>query len=988
MNRRAQRRSPFGRWIAGVVGLGALLSLTFGGCALDRSGTLPRDCTADTQCDDANPCTVDTCNERGLCGHEPNDDVVLAQVEYDCRYLACEDGEPVELPDSRDFLDDGESCTVDSCTDGKDTHAPRADGATCEVGENAGTCAAGKCQVECTSSDPAEKCDDQNPCTTDSCNLGTGYCAHEPLDGALPPGEPQTAGDCRTKICANGKVDEVFQNSDLPDDGNPCTSDVCTEGTPTNPNQALDVACSVSDDPLKKVCDGSGSCVQCNAPAACNPEIDFVPMADWPKAHPECYKRACSGNVCGWEYTPDGTPLTVGAKAVVAGYPNGYTQVKGDCKELQCDGKGLTKLVNLPDTGALADLPDDTNACTKDVCTNGVPTNPPEPEVVTKCGANNTLYCDGKGSCVGCVNDAQCPDDSASFCRDDYCDVTSKTCKVKSKVADGTPVPAGQQVVGDCKQIQCNATGGTKVVNLPNTGPTADLPEDNKDCTQNVCTNGTPSHPPQASGFGCNQDMGKVCNGMGACVECTNAATHCPTAPDCQSATCSMGKCGVTNDALNSNCDTQTTGDCKTNQCNGMGACTIVVNANDPTLDANPCTMDVCVNGANVKNPVTLNTQVAGSCDNTNGCANGPCACDGANNCESRNGAICANGGGCISGFCADGFCCDTACTTGCAACSLAKGATANGTCTAAAVKGAQDAGTCDDTAGMCDGTDKCTCNAAGVCKVKTGEPCLNGAECATGNCVDGFCCDAACTGACSACSQAKGATANGTCTAAAVKGAEDAGACDTNVGNCNGMADCVCDAAGTCKVALGQVCANNGQCASGFCADGVCCNTACAGGCDACSVAKGATIDGMCTANVVTGAVDTGSCDAMTKSESCVDPPCICDMNGTCTGDLGSMTTNAAQCLSGFAVDGVCCDSACTGTCARCDSVTGMCLATGVTNAQDTGTCDDANGNCGGNSKCSCDAMGSCLRKLGESCANNGQCASGTCGAMTSVCE
>ena len=46
------------------------------------------------------------------------------------------------------------------------------------------------------------------------------------------------------------------------------------------------------------------------------------------------------------------------------------------------------------------------------------------------------------------------------------------------------------------------------------------------------------------------------------------------------------------------------------------------------------------------------------------------------------NGGACNAPGACVSGFCVDGVCCDTACNAGlCAACTVAKGAPADGTC-------------------------------------------------------------------------------------------------------------------------------------------------------------------------------------------------------------------------------------------------------------------------------------------------------------------
>ena len=66
-----------------------------------------------------------------------------------------------------------------------------------------------------------------------------------------------------------------------------------------------------------------------------------------------------------------------------------------------CDGVGSTE--QLVDA---TDLPDDKNACTKDVCMNSLPSNPSE-AAGTPCGA--ALVCDGKGACVGCNVAKDCP---------------------------------------------------------------------------------------------------------------------------------------------------------------------------------------------------------------------------------------------------------------------------------------------------------------------------------------------------------------------------------------------------------------------------------------------------------------------------------------------------------------------------------------------------------------------------------------------------
>jgi hypothetical protein len=76
---------------------------------------------------------------------------------------------------------------------------------------------------------------------------------------------------------------------------------------------------------------------------------------------------------------------------------------------------------------------------------------------------------------------------------------------------------------------------------------------------------------------------------------------------------------------------------------------------------------------------------------------------------------------------------------------------------------------------------------ASGSSGLGLGEPCADGAECASGACADGICCDAVCDGPCRACS------AEGVCTVHAFGPAPEAG-CEAGV----------CDGSGTC--ASGQV--------------------------------------------------------------------------------------------------------------------------------------------------------------------------------------
>ena len=90
---------------------------------------------------------------------------------------------------------------------------------------------------------------------------------------------------------------------------------------------------------------------------------------------------------------------------------------------------------------------------------------------------------------------------------------------------------------------------------------------------------------------------------------------------------------------------------------------------------------------------------------------------------------------------------------------------------------------------------------------------------------------------------------------------------------------------------------------------------------------------------------------------------------------------TDAAQCASGFCVDGVCCNEACTGTCFSCNQAQspGICML--VSGAEDT----TAEGPCTGANICTLSAEGSpaCKLKSRQICSTNDECASGTCGSI-----
>ncbi|MBL8717530.1 MAG: hypothetical protein JNL79_16205 [Myxococcales bacterium] len=213
----------------------------------------------------------------------------------------------------------------------------------------------------------------------------------------------------------------------------------------------------------------------------------------------------------------------------------------------------------------------------------------------------------------------------------------------------------------------------------------------------------------------------------------------------------------------------------------------------------------------------------------------------------------------------------------------------------------------------------------------RRGGSCTSGAQCDTGFCVDGTCCE---TASCGTCEQCDAAGSPGVCAKVAA-GAKDPDSCTATTGSCDG--------AGACKLDNGQSCATGGasSCLSGFCADGFCCNEACVGSCDTCAKVKGGTIDGTCSVLAKSAkAAGEPSCAPFLCGGG-VGCPTTCAADGDCaTGNycakdatckpkkaLGAACALGTDCPSGgcspcetgFCVDGVCCDSACTSLCNAC---------------------------------------------------------------------
>ncbi len=165
-------------------------------------------------CDDGNPCTDEACDPEQGCvfpfNTAPCDDGNPCTVDDTCTDGACL-GAPLDVDDDNVCTDDG--CDPASGPFHTVNTLPCDDGDACTVGD---VCADGLCTA---GPDPLD-CDDQNQCTSDSCDAATG-CVHATTDGAdCDDQDACTEGDtCHEDTCLGAAVDC--------DDGNACTADSC-----------------------------------------------------------------------------------------------------------------------------------------------------------------------------------------------------------------------------------------------------------------------------------------------------------------------------------------------------------------------------------------------------------------------------------------------------------------------------------------------------------------------------------------------------------------------------------------------------------------------------------------------------------------------------------------------------------------------------------------------------------------------------------------
>ena len=293
-----------------------------------------------------------------------------------------------------------------ACSGDEDTGAsPSAasGGGAAGTGSAAGGGGAGAGEA-CTT---AASCGDDDECITQACV--SGICKPELAPAGTPVVAGAVFGDCKATQCdGKGKIAEVDDEDDVPNDFNPCTDDACDAGSPVHTPVTDGTVCSTRGPNL--VCQG-GKCTGCKTNSQC-PQGDTCMKAI-------CDKQGSAAGVCGFE-------IAVGQEVENAD--------PTDCFHSVCDERGAVVVAVAP-----GDVPvQDGNTCDDEVC-------------------------DERGMVIHAVLADGTACDAGTFCNPSAC--TSGTCIKGRNPADGTLTP--NQIGGDCVDEVCDGAGGVKSASTP-----------------------------------------------------------------------------------------------------------------------------------------------------------------------------------------------------------------------------------------------------------------------------------------------------------------------------------------------------------------------------------------------------------------------------------------------------------------------------------------------------------------------------------------
>jgi hypothetical protein len=516
-------------------------------------------------CDDGLFCNgADTCSS-GTCTHAG--DPCSGGDTCNESYNRCD-----ECQQNSD-CDDGNLCTTDTCSSGQCSNVNNSnscsDGNACTVGD---TCSGGSCQAG-----SALNCNDSNVCTNDSCDPGSGcqyvnntVSCNDGLfcNGAdtCSGGSCTHAGDpCGSDTCneTTNTCDACQQHADC-NDGNVCTTDSCSGGQCSNVNNTAScddgLFCNGTD-----TCSG-GSCSShtgdpCSGGDTCNETMNTCDAcqqhADCDDGNP-CTDDECSSGQClNWNNSDscDDGLFCNGADTCSGGV---CTHAGNPCS----GGDSCNETTNSCDSCTTNADCNDGNVCTTDTCSSGQCSN-----VNNSASCDDGLFCNGADTC----SSGSCSSHAGDPCGSDICNESTNACDPAGGDCDNNnicdtgngedcsncPGDCGVCGSGGCDGSHCGFTFCS--ASCPCTYGQADC-DSNADCVDNLVCGWQ-----KGEDFGCDpSDAVDSCVpigeanidgycGDGTCYDYGDAdedETNCPQdcgagcTPDCSGKNCGDDGCG------------------------------------------------------------------------------------------------------------------------------------------------------------------------------------------------------------------------------------------------------------------------------------------------------------------------------------------------------------------------------------------------------------------------------------------------------------
>ncbi len=585
-------------------------------------------CLTATDCDDQNPCTVDTCDASNTCTHTPgNAGVVCRPLAGPCDAVErCTGTTPdcpadTLLPSTAVCRAAAGACDVTETCSGTSPTCPadsvltagvvcrRAEGA-CDLAE---TCSGTSttCPLDARRASGTTCTSDGNPCTRDRCDGVDVACQHPAGNGGavcrLAGGDCDRAETC-TGTSAICPVDsQQPAGTTCASDVNPCTDDRCN-GSGTCEHTDNTAPC---DDGL--FCNGLDTCRN----GACG-----VHAGDPCAAGTEC-ARTCdeAADSC---FAPPGTACTDDATP---------------CTRDQCDGSGAC---THPAGNAGTLCRPTAGVCDRaETCTGSDPACPADVFVPSTTACRPAVGdCDRAEHCSGTA--ADCPADgvlaSATVCRpaagacdlDEHCTGDGPTCPTDARQPDGTVCRAS---AGPCdREERCDGAAPACPADAFLPSLTVCRPAAGECDAADTCSGTAAACPPDGrlpantpctdDGNPCTEDQ---CDGSGTCIHVDNTAP-CDDGLFCNGLdTCRNGACGV---HAGDPCAAGT--ECA-RACDEAADSCFAPPGTACTDDATPCTRDQCDGSGACTHPAgnagTLCRPTAGVCDRAETCTGSDPAC-------------------------------------------------------------------------------------------------------------------------------------------------------------------------------------------------------------------------------------------------------------------------------------------------------------------------------------------------------------------------